>query len=63
MRLIDRIALNRLINTIVNLILSLAKIFAKSESKIDTTVKPSKPRVIKKITDKIINILPRPWGK
>lgn len=58
MKLIDRIAINKIINTIVYLVISLAKIFA---NKTDDTQKvdPSRPRPLKKI----INILPLSWRK
>ena len=65
MKLIDRIALNRLISIIADLIISLAKIFAKGSS--DKTVnpvspvKPHKPKPLKRVVDTIDNIIPFPW--
>jgi hypothetical protein len=56
MKLIDRIALNRLLSVIASLIITLAKIFAnKSDNQPDT--KPGKPKPLKRI----INIIPLPW--
>ena len=67
MRLIDKIALNRLISIIANLILSLAKIFEKHiPNKIDPVspvIKPHRPKPLKKIVDKIDEIIPLPWRK
>lgn len=58
MKLIDRIAINKIVNTIVYLIISLAKIFAyKSDNKLD--VEPSRPKPLKRI----IHIIPLPWRK
>lgn len=61
MNIIDKIALNRLIQTLANFILALCKIFAKTN--INNNVDPSplnspSPRPIKKIIDNIM-----PWRK
>ena len=56
MRVLDKIALNRLISIITSFILSLAKIFG-TENKVDDTV-PKPPKLkfpyINKLKDKII---------
>lgn len=57
MRLIDKIALNRLLVIIADLIVRLAKIFA-NKSTVDDH-KPVRPKPLKKI----INIIPLPWRK
>jgi hypothetical protein len=62
MRLIDRIALNRLISIIASLIISLAKIFEKHmPNKIEPSspAGPKRPRPLKRIID----IIPYPWKK
>jgi hypothetical protein len=62
MRLIDKIALNRLISIIADLIVRLAKIFEKHiPNKVDPSapiVKPHRPRPLKRVVD---NIIPLPW--
>jgi hypothetical protein len=56
MRILDRIALNRLISIITSFILSLAKIFGTEKRTDDTVPKPPKLRFpyINKLKDKII---------
>lgn len=64
MKLIDRIALNRLVQTLVDLIIRLAKIFSKSKlDTIDPILPPSpkRPKPLKRIVDTIDNIVPLPW--
>ncbi|NBU33464.1 hypothetical protein EBZ38_13790 [bacterium] len=63
MRIIDRIALNRLIVLITGFILKLAKILSKnSEKVIDApVVKPKRPKPLKRVVDTINNIIPLPW--
>jgi len=65
MKLIDRIALNRLISIIADLIISLAKIFSKNNSdrvvNPDSPVKPHRPKPLKKVVDTIDHIIPLPW--
>ncbi|NDC71865.1 MAG: hypothetical protein EBZ62_00220 [Sphingobacteriia bacterium] len=69
MRLIDKIALNRLLAIIADLIIRLAKVFEKHiPNKINpvdpsTPVKPNRPRPLKKVVDKIDKIIPLPWRK
>ena len=66
MRLIDRIALNRLIGIIVDLIIRLAKIFEKhlpnkivpSIDPLTPVIKPRRLRPLKRVVDKINNIIP-----
>lgn len=58
MRLIDKIALNRLISVIADLIIRLAKIFA-NQSPVDHPSKPIRPRPLKRLID----IVPLPWRK
>jgi len=60
MRLIDKIALNRLISIISSLIISLAKIFAKH---IPDTINPVSPTKPKRPLKRIIDIIPYPWKK
>lgn len=56
MRLLDRIALNRLISIITSFILSLAKIFSPKQKTDDITPKPPKVKFpyINKLKNKII---------
>lgn len=58
MRLIDKIALNRLISIIADLLVRLAKIFA-DKTLVNNPSKPVRPKPLKKIID----ILPLPWRK
>jgi len=58
MRLIDKIALNRLISIIADLLVRLAKIFA-DKTPVNNPSKPVRPKPLKKIID----ILPLPWRK
>ena len=65
MKLIDKIALNRLIAIIADLIISLAKIFSKNTPNkvIDpvSPLKPHKPKPLKRVVDTIDHIIPFPW--
>lgn len=58
MRLIDKIALNRLISIIADLVVRLAKIFA-NKSSVEDTPKPIRPRPLKRLID----VVPLPWRK
>jgi hypothetical protein len=59
MKLLDRIALNRLVSIIASLIITLAKIFKESPDSLRPQPK-NKPRkkIVKNIWDKLTN----PWG-
>lgn len=58
MRLIDRIALNRLVSIIVGFVISIAKIFANTKNKDEVSPsKPNRPKPLKRIVD----IIPFPW--
>jgi hypothetical protein len=67
MRLIDKIALNRLIQIIADLVIRLAKVFAKNKPNkvVDplSPVKPNRPRPLKRVIDNIDHIVPLPWRK
>ena len=58
MRIIDRIALNRLIKIITDFILALIKIFQKNDKLTPVEPSPSRPKPLKKIIDNIV-----PWRK
>jgi len=61
MKIIDKIALNRLIKIIADFVLALCKIFQKVEPNkpVNTPVVPiNRPRPLKKIIDSVI-----PWRK
>jgi hypothetical protein len=58
MRLIDKIALNRLISIIADLVIRLAKIFA-DKSPVNNPSKPVRPKPLKRLID----IVPLPWRK
>lgn len=62
MRLIDKIALNRLISIISSLIISLAKIFEKHIPDTINPVSPTKPKRPRPLK-RIIDIIPYPWKK
>jgi hypothetical protein len=62
MRLIDKIALNRLISIIGGLIVRILEIFSKhtpNDKNPLTPSKPNRPRPLKKVID----IIPFPWKK
>jgi len=58
MKLIDRIALNRLIKILTNFILAIIKIFQKNDKPTPVEPPPSRPKPLKKIIDNIV-----PWRK
>jgi hypothetical protein len=64
MKLIDRIAINRLVQTLVDLIIKLAKIFSKNKPNVVDPISPpspKRPKPLKRIVDTIDNIIPLPW--
>lgn len=61
MRLLDRLALNRLISILTGFILAIVKILSKNDHQEDDDMIPIPPRenIIKRITKKTKNILNR----
>jgi hypothetical protein len=66
MNLRERLELRAIINMIIGLIETLSRLFSKAQEKfgpkpkVDTPVKPNRPRPLKKIVDTIDDIIPFP---
>ena len=67
MNLRERLELRAVINMIIGLIETLSKLFSKAQEKfgpkpkVDTPIKPNRPRPLKRVVDTIDNVIPLPW--
>lgn len=67
MNLRERLEIRAIVNLLIRIIESIAGLFEKAQKKLKpkvdpkTTAKPNRPKPLKRVIDKIDEIIPLPW--